>query len=100
MGWATHAIGKLKCGETVTLTPHGNSMLPRIKSGQTCVVAPLEDGQPEKGDVVLCKVNGNEYLHIVKAVQGSRYQIGNNKGRINGWVGRGAIFGRLVENGR
>ena len=26
-----------------------------------------------------------------------RYQIGNNKGRINGWVGREHIFGRKVR---
>lgn len=36
---------------------------------------------------MLCKVNGTEYLHLIKAIQGSRFQIGNNKGRINGWIG-------------
>jgi hypothetical protein len=33
----------------------------------------------------------------VKAIQGGRYQIGNARGHINGWVGAGAIFGRLVK---
>jgi hypothetical protein len=28
-------------------------------------------------DIVLCKVAGNEYLHIVKAIRDRRYQIGN-----------------------
>jgi len=28
------------------------------------------------GDIVLCKVNGKQYLHLVKAIQGKRYQIG------------------------
>ena len=49
------------------------------------------------GDVVLCKVNGREYLHLIKAVQGERYQIGNNRGRINGWVSRNGIFGKCVR---
>lgn len=75
-------------------------MRPRVKSGQLCTVAPLEEDEPIKGDVVLCKVNGHEYLHLVKAVQGERYQIGNNKGKINGWVRRGMIFGKLVSKGR
>jgi len=75
-------------------------MVPKIKSGQLCTVAPLEAAEPVKGDIVLCKVKGSEYLHLVKAVQGKRYQIGNNKGRVNGWIGRSAIFGRLVETGK
>ena len=49
------------------------------------------------GDIVLCKVRGNEYLHLIKAVQGERFQIGNNRGLINGWVPPSAIFGKLVS---
>jgi hypothetical protein len=41
-------------------------------------------------------VSGNQYLHLVKAIQGDRYQIGNNRGGINGWVTRHQIFGRLI----
>ena len=40
--------------------------------------------------------NGNQYLHLVKAIQGPRFQIGNNRGRVNGWVSANAIFGKLV----
>ena len=46
---------------------------------------------------MLCRVRGAEYLHLVKAIRGERYQIGNNRGRINGWIGRNSIFGRLVS---
>jgi hypothetical protein len=38
-----------------------------------------------------------EYLHLVKAIQGKRFQIGNNHGFINGWVGEDAIFGICVS---
>lgn len=39
---------------------------------------------------------GAQYLHLVKAVQGDRFQIGNNRGGINGWVTLRQIFGRLT----
>ena len=48
------------------------------------------------GGIVLCKVNGREYLHLVKAIDGERFLIGNNRGRINGWIGPQAIYGRCV----
>jgi hypothetical protein len=34
---------------------------------------------------------------LVKAIQGGRFQIGNNRGGINGWIGHNGIFGRLVR---
>lgn len=96
MGWATGHIAKLQAGETVSFRPRGNSMTGKIESGQLCTVEPVK-GDLATGDIVLCKVNGSQYLHLVKAIQGARYQIGNNKGRINGWVGRNCIFGKLVK---
>ena len=70
----------------------------KIDSGQLCTVAPLSDvAELEKGDIVLCKVNGSEYLHLIKAIQGPRYRIGNNRGRINGWISINSIFGKLIK---
>jgi hypothetical protein len=97
MGWAAHFIEKLKNGETVSFRPRGNSMAGKIESGQLCTVVPVDPATLQVGDVVLCKVRGAEYLHLVKAIQGDRYQIGNNRGRINGWVSGSAIFGRCVR---
>lgn len=97
MGWATHHIARLKEGQTVSFRPRGNSMSPKVESGQLCTVSPVEVSDLRVGDVVLCKVGGAEYLHLVKAQQGDRFQIGNNRGRINGWVGAGSIYGRLVK---
>lgn len=96
MGWAVAYIGKLRAGETVSFRPRGHSMSGKIESGQLCTVAPVDPETLEVGDIVLCKVNGREYLHLIKAIQGPRFQIGNNRGRINGWVSAGAIFGKLV----
>ena len=98
MGWATHYIAKLKAGEVVQFRPRGASMKGKIESGQLCTVEPVPDITILKvGDIVLCKVNGNEYLHLIKATQGERFQIGNNRGFINGWIGPNAIFGRCIK---
>ena len=72
-------------------------MSPRIESGQLCTVEPVDPATLRTGDIVLCKVRGTEYLHIVKAIQSERFQIGNNRGFINGWIGKSAIFGKLTK---
>jgi hypothetical protein len=98
MGWATPYIAKLKLGETVSFRPRGNSMTGKIESEQLCTVEPIADFSTlEKGDIVLCKVNGSEYLHLIKAINGKRFQIGNNRGRINGWITENQIFGKCVR---
>jgi hypothetical protein len=95
MSWATPYITRLLDGETVSFRPHGRSMSPRIESGQLCTVEPAAPESLAVGDVVLCQVGDAQYLHFVKAIASGRYQIGNNRGGINGWVGPDAIFGRL-----
>jgi len=97
MGWATHYIQKLNDGETVSFWPRGHSMKGKIESGQLCTVSPVNEADLKKGDIVLCKVRGTQYLHFIKAIQGKRYQIGNNQGRINGWITFNSIFGKLVK---
>ena len=97
MGWATGHIDRLKRGETVQFRPRGNSMAGKIESGQLCTVVPVKIEDLQVGDIVLCKVNGFQYLHLIKAVQGKRFQIGNNRGRINGWIGENGIYGKCVS---
>jgi hypothetical protein len=98
MGWATAYIAKLGAGETVSFRPRGHSMSGKIESGQLCTVEPVIDISALRvGDIVLCKVKGNAYLHLIKAIQGRRFQIGNNRDGINGWVGPNAIYGRCVK---
>lgn len=97
MSWATFHIEKLKRGETVQFRPRGNSMSGKIESGDLCTVVPAKKEELDVGDIVLCKVGGTQYLHLIRAKQGDRYQIGNNRGRINGWVDLNGIFGRCVR---
>lgn len=97
MGWASGYMERLRAGETVSFRPRGHSMKGRIESGELCTVAPVDPTTIRAGDIVLCKVHGAEYLHLVKAVQDGRFQIGNNRGHINGWIGASGIYGRLVS---
>lgn len=97
MGWATFAIERLKRGETVTIKPRGHSMAGRVEDGQEVTVQPIDPATLQVGDVVLCRVSGNEYLHLVSAIENAeRFQISNNKKHVNGWVGKNCIFGKAV----
>ena len=96
MSQFTFAIQKLRKGERVTIYPKGNSMEPRIKSGQQVTVRPVNSKTIiRKDDVVLRTVNGKDYLHLVIGfdLKSGRFRIGNNKGGVNGWIPRSKIWG-------
>jgi SOS-response transcriptional repressor LexA len=97
MGWAKFAVQVLQRGETVKIRPRGHSMRGRVNDGDTVTLAPCEPGSLKVGDVVLVRVKGNIYLHLIKAINGERFLIGNNRGGINGWVGSQAIYGIAVK---
>jgi hypothetical protein len=75
-------------------------MNPRIKSGQLVELEPIVE-EPALGQAVLCRVKGNQYIHLVKAIKGHgqkrKFLIGNNKGGTNGWIGIQSIFGRVIK---
>jgi hypothetical protein len=58
-------------------------MTGKVNNGQLCTIEPLREHA----------LDGSQYLHLVKAIQGERFQIGNNRGGINGGVTRRQIFG-------
>ena len=93
MGWADRYIEKLGAGEDVEFQPSGHSMEPIVKHRQVCEVEPVEIEDLRIGDVVLCRVAGRVYFHLVKAVGQGRVQIGNNKGHVNGWTH--TVYGRM-----
>ncbi len=68
-------------------------MTGKVNDGDQVTVEPLGARDPAIGAIVLVRCRGHDYLHLVKARQADRYLIGNNRGGINGWVGRRAIFG-------
>ncbi|NUR64902.1 MAG: S26 family signal peptidase, partial [Streptomyces sp.] len=50
------------------------------------------------GDIVLARVAGTVYLHLVSSVDlaRKRVQISNNRGRVNGWTSHDRVFGICV----
>lgn len=97
MGWATRHIEKLQAGAVVQFRPRGHSMTGRVNDGDLVTVQPLGNDALNVGDVVLCRVRGAEYLHLVKAERAGRYLIGNNRGGVNGWVSRRSVYGVMRE---
>lgn len=98
MGWANQHIEDLNHGKTVQFRLEDPSMSGKIESGQLCTVEPVVTAMSlEKGDIVLCTVNGSPYLHLILTIQGPRYQIGDNRGHVNGWIGPNQIFGKCVQ---
>lgn len=96
MSWATLRIAALQRGETVSLRPRGNSMVGKVSSGQRVTVKPLGATPPIVGEIVLCKVNGMQFLHLVRAERLHQRLIGNNQGGINGWTPLSQIYGRCT----
>ena len=92
-------INHLLNGETVIIGGKGNSMTPKLKSGEYVIVEPItENTKIKKRDIVLCKVRGNIYLHLVTGISGKSYKISNNHGHDNGWTTQ--VYGKYVRKAR
>lgn len=97
MGWVNEALKELNEGRTVRVRPHGGSMRGRIESGQLVTLVPVNPATVKVDDVVLVRWKGNYLLHLVKEIRGEEFLIGNNVGKINGWVPQSAIHGLVAE---
>ncbi|MBI4851542.1 MAG: S24 family peptidase [Acidobacteria bacterium] len=97
MSWAKFAIEALKEGKTVEIKPRGHSMKGKVNDGDKVTVEPCEVEKLEVGDIVLVRVKGQDYLHLIKAKNQGRFLIGNNRGGINGWVGHNCVYGKAIK---
>lgn len=86
-------------GERCKVTGYGQSMTPRLKSGQSVIVDPVtKDTILKKNDIVFCKVKGHFYLHKISAIKNnSSYQISNNHNHVNGWISKKSIYGKVTQ---
>ena len=96
MGWVNDARRELAAGREVKVRPSGGSMRGRIESGQLVTLVPVEPAAVRVDDVVLVAWKGGFLLHLVKDATAGQLLIGNNVGRINGWVARSAVLGKVV----
>ena len=107
--------GKVEDGDTVLIDPVIWEKCPECLDGlvggnherpanyEKCLFCNGKGTVPklDNEDIVLVRVKGSIYLHLIVATKGygnsKRYQIGNNRGGINGWVGASAIYGVAVK---
>ena len=101
MSWALPWVERLKLGKTVKFRPRGSSMSGKIEDGQLVTVEPIADPRVVGiGDVVLCKVKGKFFLHLVvdnRHGMHEEFLIGNNRGFTNGWTKAKNVFGKVVR---
>lgn len=97
MSWANHAKAELQAGRTVQVRPRGHSMKGRVSDGALVTLEPVASEAVQVDDIVLVRVRGTDYLHLVKAKRGEQFLIGNNRGGVNGWVSGRAIYGKAVS---
>lgn len=96
-------VDKLKDNYSIEFRPKGGSMNPIIKSGQLVRVRSMKyyNQELKEGDVVLCRVKGNIYLHKISSIKSKNktdfYQISNNRGFVNGWIRKDKIYGILTK---
>jgi hypothetical protein len=98
VGVMDSVVRRVAAGEMVEFRPVGSSMVPLIKSRQLVTVVPVRPELVEPGDIVLTRVAGSVYLHLVSAVdhERQRVQISNNRGRVNGWTSHARVYGICI----
>lgn len=69
----------------------------KVDDGDVVTLEPSDTTKLKVGDVVLVHARGRDYLHLIKARDGDRFLIGNNRGGTNGWVGGNAIYGKAIR---
>lgn len=94
-----YAVKILEDKGEVVIRGAGNSMQPIIETGDSIYLKKVSPEQLRVGDAVFCKVSGNMFVHLITAIdeKGPRFQISNNKGHTNGWIGPSGIYGLCVK---
>jgi len=94
-------LKELQSKGEVSFRPKGNSMTPKIHSGDQVRVKSIPIGLYKVGDIVYCKIKGGFVLHLLTAItynkDKDKYQISNNHGHVNGWIGPDNIYGICIE---
>jgi len=85
---------------TWTVPEGGNlaSMRKAIKHGQTLTMSPVTNlVELQVGDLVLVKWHQGDIFHIIGEIQNDQYLIVNSLGKVNGWVTRNEILGKITN---
>ncbi len=78
-------------------------MTGRITDGDLVTLEPLLSRQLAPGDIVLVRVPGKRFshvvLHLILGVEENKFLIGSHQGRVDGWVVHADIYGIATSHG-
>ena len=97
MGWVKDALRELESTGQCQIRPFGGSMRGRIESGQRVSMKVCSFDEIKEGDIVFVKWKGNYLLHLVKAIRADQLLIGNNLGKINGWIPKENLLAKVIQ---
>jgi hypothetical protein len=101
MSWSEEAKEALRLGQKVEVKPRGHSMTGRIQDGALVTLEPCRTEDLAVGDIVLVRIQGKRFshvvLHSVLSIVAGRFLIGSHRGRVDGWVDWGDIYGVVTE---
>ena len=97
MGWVKEALQQLKEKDTCQVRPIGGSMKGKIESGQLVSIQKINGALVKVEDIIFIKWKNNYLLHIAKEVKNDEILIGNNLGKINGWIPKENVIGKVIQ---
>ncbi len=100
MGWVNDALAELDASGTASICPQGGSMRGCIESGQRVTLSRCRAEDVQIGDAVLVKFKGNVLLHLIHEISDRSFLIGNNRGKINGWIPKSDLIAKVTEIGK
>lgn len=68
----------------------------RIESGQLVTLQTSGYEEVEINDVIFIHWKGNYLLHMVADKKDNQLLIGNNAGKINGWISAEAVLAKVI----
>ena len=96
---------RLQNGETVQFRGGGNSLAPRLRSGEMRKFLPVKSHDDLKSkDIVFCTIKGRYWTHLLKKktfVGGAdefMYTISNIGGHENGTIPLANIYGKVIDH--
>jgi hypothetical protein len=90
-------LQELHAGRPVTVICGGGSMRGRIEIGQHVTITPIDPHAVAVGDIVFVRWKRTNYMmHVILAIQNDQFLIGNNVGKINGWVPGADVIGKIT----
>ena len=97
MGWVKEALEQLAEQGSCQIRPQGGSMRGRIESGQLVTIKAISGEEVQLNDVIFIRWKRNYLLHLAKEINDSEILIGNNLGKINGWINKEDVLGKVVK---